>query len=352
MGISKWIFSIIFVSILAACATDTRDRYTTDRVDPLFRLYQGNNVPGAAVSIIHNGKVIVEKTYGMADLENKMPITSQSNFRLASFTKQFTAMCIMQLIEREKLELATTLPDIFPDFPNYGKSITVRHLLQHQSGLLDYEDLLPENNDEQVHDADVLQIMMHQSGTYFPAGTDYRYSNSGYAVLAMIIEKISGVSYADYLRENIFQPLGMLNSVAFQNGISTVSNRAYGYTVEGDSIYFSDQSRTSAVLGDGGIYSSIDDLYKWDQALYDESLISGEMLQQAFTPGLSNYGFGWRIDTYRGHLRTHHTGSTRGFRTVICRFPEDDFTVIILSNRNGPGVEGIADELTDIFLFE
>ncbi len=334
------------------CVTDTGDRFTTDRVDPLFRSYQGEAAPGAALRIIKNGEVTLTKTYGMANLEMNIAVKSRTNFRLASVTKQFTAMCIMLLVERGSMKLTDTLRDIFPEFPDYGRKITIRHLLQHQSGLVAYEDLITENTTEQVRDADILKMMMAHDSTYFQPGTDYRYSNSGYAVLAMVVEKISGKSFAAYLQKNIFTPLGMHNTVAFEKGISSVFDRAFGYTVDADTIFFSDQSLTSAVLGDGGIYSSIDDLSKWDQALYGKNLVSREMLQQAFTPGLHGYGFGWRIDEYRGHRRVAHTGSTRGFRTIIQRFPQDEFTVIILTNRNGPGVADLAEKLTDIFLLE
>ena len=320
------------------------------RVDDLFRPYTGKTMPGAAVRIIRDGKPILTKTYGMADIENGIPVTPQTNFRLASVTKQFTAMCIMMLVEQGKLDYSTPLADIFPEFPEYGKAITIWQILHHTSGLWAYEDLLPDTSTTQVLDADVLAMMMQQDSTYFPPGSAYRYSNSGYAVLAMVIEKISGQSFAQFLHEHIFTPLGMDNTVAFEKGISEVPHRAFGYTVRNDSVIFSDQSRTSAVLGDGGIYSSLDDLFKWDQALYTDRLVSFETLRRAFTPELENYGCGWRIDTYRGHRRVHHTGSTSGFRNVIQRFPDDGFTVIILTNRRDPGVAPLAEKLVDWYL--
>ncbi|MFQ5583658.1 MAG: serine hydrolase domain-containing protein [Calditrichia bacterium] len=321
-------------------------------VDQLFRPYRGKDVPGAAVMVIQNGHPILTRTYGMANLEKGIPVTPETNFRLASVTKQFTAMCIMMLKERGRLKYSTTLGEIFPGFPDYGKEITIRQILHHTSGLIAYEDLIPDSATIQVLDRDVLKMMMAQDSTYFPPGSDYRYSNSGYAVLAMVIEKVSGKPFAAFLRDNIFTPLKMSHTVAYQKGVSEVTNRAYGYTVEGDSVRFSDQSATSAVLGDGGIYSSINDLYKWDQALYSEKLISRESLKLAFTPALETYGFGWRIDEYRGHFRVHHTGGTRGFRTVIQRYPRDKFTVIILTNRNDPGVAPLAEKLTDLYLIE
>ena len=339
------LFSICFVLILGVCSTSI-----DERVNRIFQSYDGENLPGAAVMVIRQGNPILTKTYGMANLEKKIPVTPRTNFRLASVTKQFTAMCIMILQKQGKLNYNTSLREIFPEFPPYGQDITIKHLLQHTSGLIDYEDLVTDSLPYQILDKEILQLMTEQDSSYFEVGKDYRYSNTGYAILAMVVEKLSGRSFAEFLKENIFEPLGMDNTVAYEKGISHVPHRAYGYTIMRDSIKFTDQSVTSAVLGDGGIYSSINDLYKWDQALYTDTLISRETLKLAYTPNLEIYGFGWRIDEYKGHSRVHHTGSTKGFRTVIQRFPEDQYTVIILTNRNDPDVAPLAEKLADLFL--
>ncbi|MFH1853033.1 MAG: serine hydrolase domain-containing protein [Candidatus Neomarinimicrobiota bacterium] len=319
-------------------------------VKQIFHDYRGVNTPGAAVMVIRDGRVLLKQVYGLADLERQIPVTSATNFRLASVSKQFTAMSIMILIERGKLDYNTTLNEIFPDFPDYGRRITIQHLLQHTSGLIDYEDLMADTATVQVHDRDVLNMMMSVDSTYFAPGSKFSYSNSGYAVLALTVEKLSGRPYAQFLREEIFLPLGMNNTVAYEKDISTVPNRAFGYTVTADSVRFSDQSSTSAVLGDGGIYTSIDDLFHWDQVLYGDRLVSIKNLERAFTPGLNDYGFGWRIDQYKNHRRVHHTGSTCGFRNVIQRFPDENFTVIILTNRRDPEVEPLAEALADYYL--
>jgi CubicO group peptidase (beta-lactamase class C family) len=328
----------------------------TAQVDQLFSSYNGKDTPGAVVMVIKNGKPIFKKAYGLANLEDKIPATLATNFRLASVTKQFTAMCIMMLVQSGRLGYDHNLQQIFPEFPAYGRSITIRHLLQHTSGLIAYEDLIPDTTTAQVLDKDVLAMMIAQDSTCFAPGSQYRYSNSGYAVLAMVIEKISGQPFAKFLQENIFKPLGMKNTVAYQKGVSTVKRRAMGYRQEGGRFVFSDQSLTSAVLGDGGIYSSVEDLFKWDQALYTEKLIKKEAMASAFTLGVLSagkpldYGFGWRIDQYHGQRRLWHTGSTSGFRNVIQRYPDARFTVIILTNRAEPEVAPLADKLTDLFL--
>ncbi len=340
---------LILTLFFVTCAPDDR------QIDTLFDSYDGEK-PGAALMVIRNGRPILTRTYGLADIEAKTAITSRTNFRLASVTKQFTAMCIMMLVERGAMRYDDTLVDIFPEFPAYGKRITVRHLLHHVSGLVDYESLLPENDTTQVLDRDVLDLMMKQDSTYFEPGSHFQYSNSGYAVLAMIVEKISGQNFAQFLKQNIFQPLRMTGSVAYEKGISVVDERAFGYVVDGDSIRFSDQSATSAVLGDGGIYSSLKDLYRWDQALYTEELVSSGTLKQAFTPGVKtedgsvDYGFGWRIDTYHGHRRIHHTGSTCGFRNVFQRYPDIRLSIIILTNRSEPELMQLANCVADLYV--
>lgn len=326
------------------------------RVDQLFEMYDQPNAPGAAMMVIKDGKAILKKTYGLAHVERGVPVTSNTNFRLASVTKQFTAVCILMLMEMQQLTLEQTLKDIFPDFPDYGRQITVRHLLTHTSGLIDYEDLIPESATSQVLDRDVLRLMMAQDSTYFEPGTQYRYCNSGYAVLAMIVEKTSGQSFAAFLKSRIFDPLGMSGTVAFENGISEVSHRAYGYAHENGTFIFRDQSPTSAVLGDGGIYSSMEDLYRWDQALYTDGLVTSPTLALAFTPAVLadgtplDYGFGWRIDTYRGHQRLHHTGQTCGFTTIIQRYPQLHFSIIILTNRHEPMLTELANAVADLYL--
>ena len=281
--------------------------------------YNLENVPGAAVLIVHQSNIILSKGYGLAKINEETQINSQSNFRLASITKQFTAMAIMILKQRGQLNYEQTLTDFFDDFPTYGSSITIRHLLNHTSGLIDYFGLVNDTTTEQLRDLDVLELMRSQTTTYFTPGNEYRYSNSGYALLALIVENVSGLSFADFVGINIFNPLGMDGSIAFEEGISTIDHRAYGHSYDNNEYILDDQSLTSAVLGDGGIYTSIQDLCKWSLALDNSDLIDHSIQVEAFTSGRLNsgkeidYGFGWVLDSYRGKERTYHTGSTREF---------------------------------------
>jgi CubicO group peptidase (beta-lactamase class C family) len=336
---------VLLVCSLAACGSNKEAR-----VDELFAAYDQQGMPGAAVLVVQDGKPALIRTYGLADIDKGIAVRPETNFRLASLTKQFTATSIMMLVERGELELDATLPELFDDFPDYGDAITIRNLLQHTSGLIDYEDLIPEDFAGQVSDQDALRSMYEVDETYFEPGTEYRYSNTAYAMLAVLVEKISGMSFPDFLEQNIFEPLGMDNTIAYQSGISTVSNRAYGYTVENGEVSFSDQSTTSAVLGDGGIYTSVLDYFKWDQALYSDKLLPQSVLDQMWTANLGDYGFGWRVDTVDGHRRLHHDGSTSGFRNYIIRYPEDRITVLVLSNRRAPDAMPLAEAVAAIYL--
>nr|WP_242003062.1 serine hydrolase domain-containing protein [Vulcaniibacterium tengchongense] len=310
-----------------------------------MRDYTGE-VPGAAVLVLRDGRALVRRGYGLAELEAGTPVTPQTHFRLASVSKQFTAAAVLLLVAEGKLGLDQPARRWLPALPPAADAITLRHLLTHTSGLLDYEDLMDPADARQVRDADVLRLLQAEDRTYFPPGSAYRYSNSGYALLALIVERASGRRYADFLRERIFVPLGM-NAVAYEAGISDVPHRAYGYSERGGRWVRTDQSPTSAALGDGGIYASIDDLARWDAALYDERLLPRALLEQAFAPATPTddpevaYGFGWRIT---GET-VWHSGETIGFRNVLVRYPQRRLTVAVLTNRDDPEPYALAKRI-------
>jgi len=340
-----------------ACFAASPAESPAPTIDSLFAAYSGKNVPGAAVMVIRDGAVLFKKSYGAASLGDHTASSTDTNYRLASVTKQFTAMCVMMLAARGQLSLDDPLTRFFPDFPEYGKEIKIRHLLTHTSGMQAYEDLMPAGTTVPLKDKDVLRLLAAQDHTYFPPGSAYRYSNTGYAHLALIVETVAGMPFAEFLKKNIFDPVGMTGTVAYEKGVSTVPRRAYGYTQRKKIFEATDQSLTSSVLGDGGIYSSVEDLYKWDQALYSEKLVPAEMLKQAFTPAVltsgnaTTYGFGWETGTHRGLKTVRHSGHTVGFSTAISRFPEHRFTVILLTNRADVDTIALADRIADLFLF-
>ena len=326
---------IVLVAMLGACKPQTRD--ATANIDALMHDYQGE-VPGASVLVVHDGLPIVRRSYGFADLEAQTAAVPATNYRLASMTKQFTAASILLLMEQRKLTLDDPIRRWLPTLPEATQPVTIRHLLTHTSGLIDYEDVIPETMTDQVHDADVLKLLEAQDRLYFAPGSSYRYSNSGYSLLSLIVGQASGQDFATFLREHIFVPLGMAHTVAFEEGRSRVAMRAYGYSLEGGNWKRTDQSQTSAVLGDGGIYSSIDDLARWDAAIAANRLLKASSWQMAFTPATATddpavrYGFGWRMTGES----IWHSGETMGFRNVILRFPTQRLSVILLTNRDDP----------------
>jgi CubicO group peptidase (beta-lactamase class C family) len=325
------------------------------QIDALFKDFDGAN-PGAVVMVIHDGKVIYEKGYGLSNLEQKIPCTTSTNFRLASVSKQFTATSILILAEQKKLSLDDPITKFFPEFPEYGKEITIKHLLSHRSGLIDYEDLIPDGTTIQVSDRNALNLVRQQDKTYFPPGSDFRYSNTGYALLSLIVEEVSATPYAEFLKRNIFLPLQMTNTIAYEAGISKVQNRAYGYAQENGQFVPSDQSTTSAVLGDGGIYSSANDLFKWDQSLYTDKILSNTTLKKAYTVASSKtdvpaagYGFGWYISKHHDTDLIFHSGHTCGFTNLIERYPQKKFTVIILTNRRDAEILDFGKRIFDLY---
>ncbi|MDQ2841352.1 MAG: beta-lactamase family protein [Acidobacteriota bacterium] len=345
-------------------------------VDALFKPLADAKAPGAAVEVRQDGRIIFQRGYGLCDLQTLHKIGPRTDFRLASVTKQFTAMAIMLLVHDGKLNYDQSLTDIFADFPDYGRAITIRALLTHTSGLPDYEVLMgPQwSATHQINDEAVLDLLKRQSMGKFAPGTSWAYSNSAYVVLGLIVAKVSGRSFPRFLYERIFKPLQMTSTLAYVKGQEEVKNRAYGYSRnEHGELVASDQSSTSATLGDGGVYSNLVDLAKWDAALRSNTLLSAGEMSDAFTPvtladgskpswpletGEDNldpgkpvdYGFGWFLDPYKGHVRVWHSGNTSGFRTVIDRFVPEHLLIVILANRTDLDPSSLALQIADMFL--
>ena len=338
------LFSLLLASGAAWCTE-------TERLDSLMQAYDGP-VPGASVLVLKDGEPVVRRSFGLADVEQGVAAAPETNYRLASITKQFTAAAILLLAEDGKLALDDRAREWLPSLPESNDAITLRHLLTHTGGLVDYEEIMPADLEQPLRDADVLELQAGESRLYFEPGTAWRYSNGGYALLALIVERASGLPFPEFLRRRIFLPLGMQNTIAYVKEGPAVPHRAYGHSrVEGEWTR-TDQSLTSSVLGDGGIYSSIDDLARWDAALYDDRLLSDESRRLAFTPWVKSddpavdYGYGWRVtdDTL------WHSGETIGFRNVIVRWPEQRLTVIVLTNRNDPEPYPLALKIAQPYL--
>ncbi|WP_426690256.1 serine hydrolase domain-containing protein [Rhodanobacter ginsengiterrae] len=328
--------SFAMILLLGGCSAGVKP---IDPIDALMQRYAGD-VPGASLLVLKDGKPIVRRSYGLANLEDEDKATPATNYRLASVSKQFTATAILLLAESGRLKLDDPVRRWLPSLPETTAAVTLRQLLTHTGGLVDYEDLIPPGTTGQVSDNDVLRLLSATPKTYFAPGAAYRYSNSGYVLLGLVVERASGISLPLYLRQHIFQPLHMDHTLLYERGGPEVENRAYGYSEENGGWTRTDQSVTSATRGDGGIYASIDDLARWDAALYDDRLLSAASRKLAFSPHVkvtgepyeASYGYGWRItgDTL------WHSGESIGFRNVIVRWPQQHLTVILLSNRNEP----------------
>lgn len=332
---------------LAGCASGASPEAS---VDALMKRYDGDG-PGASLLVIRDGAPLIRRGYGFADLERRVRASPQTNYRLASVSKQFTAAAILLLAQDGKLSLDDRARRWLPSLPADADAITVRQLLSHQGGLIDYEDIMPADTRVPLRDKDVLTLLGTTNHLYFAPGTSYRYSNGGYAMLALIVEKASDMPFQDFLRQRIFLPLGMKDTLAYVQEGPPIPYRAFGYSEEGGRWVQTDQSMTSSVLGDGGIYSSIDDMARWDAALYDDRLLSETSRKAAFTPWTATddptveYGYGWRIT---GET-VWHSGETIGFRNVIVRYPKRHLTVILLTNRNDPEPYKTALAIGDLF---
>lgn len=293
--------------------------------------------PGYVLLIEKNGKTIYEKTAGLADLKTGRQLTAASNFRMASVTKQFTAMGILLLEKAHKLSFDDSIGRYLPELPeNIGSRVLIRHLLTHSSGILDYETLIPDTQQKQVLDADVLQLLKDNDSTYFAPGSQFRYSNSGYCLLALIIERIARQSFSSFVKDNLFVPLKMNNSCVYEAGLN-ISNRAMGYAKDSaGKIVFSDQSITSATKGDGGVYTSINDYIKWIHALQQNKLLNLRHVLQRIHFSINNqtgayYGAGWFQMESKPQV-FFHSGTTCGFNNYVIEVPDKKLSIVYFSN--------------------
>jgi CubicO group peptidase (beta-lactamase class C family) len=316
---------------------------------------------GACVLATIDGQVAFELAVGMADVESQTPCTPSTNFRMASVSKQFTATAVLLLIDRGVVSLDDTLEKFFPGFPDYGRKISVKHLLTHTSGMPAYENLIPKGTTLQLDDLDVLHLLMDAKEPRFKAGEKFEYSNSGYAILGLIVEIASDKPFHEFLRDEVLKPLGMENSVLYQRGLNEVAHRAYGHRRDGDGWVRADQSLTSAIRGDGAVYTSLRDYQKWLAGIEEQKLLNPATYKAMFSPHVltdrdgAHYGYGWFLDEYRGEPRIHHNGDTRGFRLCVQRFPKRKAAVLIqLNNEIDEATQtmtNVGERLADLLIF-
>lgn len=326
-------------------------RQKADWIESIFdRLHRKVGFNGAIV-YAEKGRLVYKGAFGSSDFKSKKAVTTKTPFQLASVSKMYTATAIMILREKNQLGFDDPVAKYIPDFPY--KDVTIRHLLNHRSGIIRYMSLAHDkwkNKNISLTNDDMLALYSeYKPDPYFTADNGFHYCNSNYAILASIIEKISGLSYGSFLKMNIFRPLGMSNSFVYQlereqEVPSYIPVGATGYRYRGWRKIAVRDNYLNGVVGDKGVYSSIEDMFKFDQALYNETLVKNEILQEAYTPGSprswkrrDNYGFGWRIRSYEDSC-VYHYGWWKGFRSFYIRDMKSEKSIIVLSNTaKGPG---------------
>ncbi|WP_051003708.1 serine hydrolase domain-containing protein [Sphingobium sp. SYK-6] len=321
------------------------------RADGYMRAAVAHDQFTGAVLVARDGVPLIDTAYGMASHELGVPNTPETVYHVASLTKQFTAMVIIQLRDRGKLEVGDPICTYLADCPAAWKPITIRHLLTHSSGipnvssLPDWDDELSLKRYTRAEFVDLFRALPLE----FTPGEKYSYSNSGYFLLGLIIERVSGSAFDQFLKANIFTPLGMTHS-GYDDNRAVIPGAATGYYSRGTDFITATYVDPSTRLGDTGIVSTTGDLLRWDQALYTEKLVSRQSLDEIFTPYRNGYGYGWEIGTRFGRRTVAHSGSDGGFSSYILRFPDDRLTVIVLGNGDRMSAAKAAVNLSAITL--
>ena len=327
------------------------------KVDKLFAQWDKPDSPGCSLAVIENGKIVYERGYGLANLEHNIPITPDTVFYIGSLSKQFVAMCIVLLAKQGKLSLDDNIRTYIPEIPEYSAPITIRHLILHTSGLRDYltlEDLagIPLGFN---HKNDVLELISRQNELNFSPGEEYLYSNSGYFLLGVIVERASGKSLREFADTHIFKSLGMKNSHFHDDYTMLIKNRASGYYPEEKEKYKNFIS-TFDCVGSGGLYTSVRDLYLWDQNFSHKKIGGKEVIDLMHTTGTLNsgkkidYAFALLLSSYKGLKTVSHGGALGGYRSAMVRFPEQNFSVICLANLSSFNPTKLCYEVADIYL--
>jgi CubicO group peptidase (beta-lactamase class C family) len=325
--------SLIFLLAISCLAQNSVET----KVDEYIRAeMQAQQIPGLALAVIKDGKTVIARGYGLANVEHQVPVKPETIFQSGSTGKQFTATAVMMLVEEGKLSLDDKITKYFPDGPEAWQKITVRHMLTHTSGMTDY----PQDFDlRRDYAEDELYQRIKPIPLAFQPGEKWSYSNLAYVMLGLLIHKVSGKFYGDFLQERIFKPLEMTTARIISES-DIVPNRAAGYRVANGQLKNQDWVSPSLnTTADGALYLTIYDMAKWDAALYTEKLLKKSSLEQMWTAVKLNdgkthpYGFGWALGQVRGHRVIEHGGAWQGFKAQISRYVDDKLTVIVLANQ-------------------
>lgn len=342
---------LLYLLIALSGAVSAQDRRAA-QIDSMMSFAAGKGLFNGVLCVAEKGNMVYHKSFGYANYDTKEPVSEHTLFNLCSVTKQFTAMGILMLMERGKLGLDDSLRQYFPELPYSG--VTLRHMLHHTSGLPDYmmQAMQHWDEDNEASNKEAIALLAaNRPPVLFQPGDKFQYCNTGYILLATVIEQVSGMSYADFLQQNMFDPLGMVQSKVYRTVFDESKQRgiAYGYILdmqqgkmvlpENDPRYRKQVNTLTGTYGDGGVFSSSSDMWKWENALKTEQLVKKSTMEAAFTSGLLNngqtagYGFGWFVSRdAAGRKMVVHTGGWPGYRNAFIRYPDQDISILVLRN--------------------
>lgn len=331
--------SLITFLIVIVFSWPTVTHAQAQEYDKLLLKVSREDGPGAVALVVKDGKVLYRKAIGMANMEMNVKLTPDHVFRIGSITKQFTASAILRLAEQGKLNLQDDITKYIKDYPTHGYHITIEHLLTHTSGIKSYTGMSEFNAEVQRKDMTPATLIdfFKKEPMDFPPGTEYRYNNSGYVLLGQIIETVSGKKYADYLRENFFEPLKMKNTY-YDSPYPIIPNRAQGYEREGEGFRNANYLSMTLPYAAGSLISTVDDLYTWYNALMNDKVISASSRQKAHTPytltdgHVVGYGYGWSVGNIQGSPSIGHGGGINGFLTNSVYVSNEKVFVALLTN--------------------
>lgn len=346
---------LVLLSATVAFAADPK----AEQVDRIFARFQQADSPGCAVGVYANGEPVLQKSYGYAHLEHAAPITPRTRFYLASVSKQLAAAAIVQLAAQGRISLDDAVRKHFPEFSApWATGMTVRHLLHHQSGIRDYlslQGLAGRPDNYYTTEEDVVALLARQKALNFRPGEEYLYSNSGYVLLSILVRRVSGKSLREYARENIFQPLGMANTLFADNHNEVIRDRATGYAPLPGGGWRND-SATLDVVGDGGAFSSLEDLARWDRNFLHNRLQPADLMERMTVQGVLNsgqksfYASGLGVQEYRGLTTVGHSGGFRGYSADRLMFPSEKFSVLVLCNAANANAAALSKRVADVYL--
>lgn len=359
-------FRLTAVVLFAACsltaATSLAQKDASElqrKVDQVFAPFDKPDSPGCALGVVRDGEFIYKKGYGMASLELGVPVTPESVFYMGSVSKQFTAASVVLAAEQGFLSLDDDIRKFVPEIPSYGKTITIREMLHHTSGMRDVLGLLllAGRNFEDIHPtAELLDLLSRQKALNYQPGDEFLYSNTNYFLMSVVIHRATGKTLTQFADENIFKPLGMAHTRFYEDHTVVVPGRIPAYEPLPGNSFRVDWSTNFDKVGDGGLLSSVDDLLLWDRNFYDNKLGKGTLLKEMQTQGVLNngkkieYALGLFISTYRGLPIVEHGGALFGYRTELLRFPQQKFSVITLCNLGTSSPRSLANKVADIYL--